>query len=97
MALPRDGLVLVYKHVLDDRSSDLYERFMRQAERYHYRDVADAAAEAILRWVESCEQPDTGRPPPLIHHASPDATIPDPQQLPRFVTPPPPGPDDDDP
>jgi hypothetical protein len=75
MAIPRDGALIVSQQVLDQHASDLYERFVRLAEKYQYRDLGRAVADALLHWVEAHEQSDTTRPP-SVHDANPDATIP---------------------
>jgi hypothetical protein len=75
MTIPRDGSVNVSQEQLDQRSSDLYERFVRLAEKYQYRDLGRAVADALLYWVEAHEQSDTMRPP-SVHDAGADATIP---------------------
>ena len=75
MAIPRDGALIVTQHLLDQHGSELHERFVRLAEKYQYRDLGRAVADAILFWVEANEQSDTSRPP-SIHDANPDATIP---------------------
>lgn len=70
MGIPRGGELIVTKELLDQHEADLYERFVQLAEKYQYRDLGRAVADAIRVWVETHERPDTGRPP-----ASADATI----------------------
>ncbi len=70
MRTPGDGAPIVTRHLLDECEAGLYERFVRLAEKYQYRDLGRAVADAIRAWVETHEHPDTGRPP-----ASPDATL----------------------
>lgn len=70
MGTPSDGSLIITPHLLDEHGADLYERFVRMAEKYQYRDLGGAAADAIRAWVETHERSDTGRPPP-----NPDATL----------------------
>ncbi|HEX8789958.1 MAG TPA: hypothetical protein VF765_03340 [Polyangiaceae bacterium] len=70
MGIPRSGDLIVTQQLLDQHGPDLYERFVQLAEKYQYRDLARAVADAIRVWVETHERPDTGRPP-----ENPDATI----------------------
>lgn len=70
MGIPRDGTLTITQELLDEQGSGLYERFVQLAEKYQYRDLGRAVADAIRAWVETHERPDTGRPP-----ANPDATI----------------------
>jgi hypothetical protein len=92
MGIPRDGTVTVSQQLLDEHSKDLYERFVRLAEKYQYRDIGRAVADALLLWVEEHEYSDTTRPP-SVHLASPDATIQEQAPTGDIATPPPPGPD----
>lgn len=71
MPIPKDGALTVSQQLLDQHEADLYERFVRLAEKYQYRDLSRAVADAIRVWVDMHERSDTGRPPP----ASPDATL----------------------
>lgn len=70
MGNPGDGSLIITPHLLDQQGAGLYERFVRMAEKYQYRDLGRAAADAIRAWVETHERSDTGRPPP-----NPDATL----------------------
>ena len=74
MGLQRDGALTVSQRLLDEHAPDLYERFLRLAEKYQHRDPARAVADALLYWVEAHEHSDTTRPP-SVHDASPDATL----------------------
>ena len=71
MGIPRDGSLINSKQLLDQHETDLYERFVQLAEKYQYRDLGRAVADAIRAWVQTHERSDTGRPPPV----SPDATL----------------------
>lgn len=70
MGIPRDGALIVTQRLLEDCEAGLYERFVRLSEKYQYRDLGRAVADAVRAWVETHEHSDTGRPP-----ASPDATL----------------------
>jgi hypothetical protein len=94
MSIPRDGRVIVSQQELDQHQSELYERFVRLAEKYQYRDLGRAVADALLYWVEAHENSDTTRPP-SVHEGSPDATIQEQPPLGAITTPaPPPGSDE---
>lgn len=70
MGIPSDGSLTITPQLLDQHGgAGLHERFVRMAEKYQYRDLGRAAADAIRAWVETHERSDTGRPP------SPDATL----------------------
>ena len=73
MSIPRDGALIVSRQQLDQHESDLYERFVRLAEKYQYRELGRAVADALLYWVEAHEHSDTVRPPP-VHDPSPDGS-----------------------
>jgi hypothetical protein len=88
MGLQRDGALIVSQRLLDQHASDLYERFLRLAEKYQYRDPGRAVADALLYWVEAHENSDTTRPP-SVHDASPDATLQE-STVGGLPTPPPP-------
>lgn len=89
-SLPRDGTLIVTQRVLDECGADLYERFVRLSEKYQYRDLGRAVADAIRAWVETHEHSDTGRPPAIA-----DATLQE-SALEAIRTPPPPAIDDGD-
>jgi hypothetical protein len=63
MGIPRDGALLVSQQQLDQHEANLYERFVKLAEKYQYRDLERAVSDAILAWVKAHERPDTNRPP----------------------------------
>jgi hypothetical protein len=75
LGIPRDGALIITQHLLEQVAPDLYERFVRLAEKYQYRDLGRASADAILAWVEAHESSDTMRPP-SVHDAGPDTRIP---------------------
>jgi hypothetical protein len=63
MSIPREDAFLVSRQLLEKRQTDLYERFVRLAEKFQYRDLDTVVADAILMWVEAYEHSDTMRPP----------------------------------
>jgi hypothetical protein len=82
---------MISKQLLDQHEPGLFDRFVQLAEKYQYRDLGRAVADAIRAWVETHERSDTGRPPPV----SPDATLQESEALNTDLTPPPPLDDED--
>jgi hypothetical protein len=92
MSIPRESTLILSRQSLDQHGTGLYERFVRLAEKYQYRDLGRAVADALLYWVEAHENSDTTRPP-SVHDAGPDATIQEQAAPGSIATPPPPGPE----
>jgi hypothetical protein len=72
LTIPRDGALIITQQLLEQVEPGLYERFVRLAEKYQYRDLGRPVADAVFAWVEAHESSDTMRPP-SVHDASPDA------------------------